>query len=62
MVWGYHVYKEVCNAEVYEEMMCEREVGNHNSMFTITMKKETVIVGSHIMIHIINILTYTAMW
>ena len=45
MIQGYHVYKEVWNAEVNEELRCEREVGNRNDTFAVAVKKGTVTVG-----------------
>ena len=45
MIQGYHVYKEVCNAEVNEELLCEREVGNRSDTFAVAVKKGTVMVG-----------------
>ena len=45
MIRGYHVYKEVWNAEVNEELRCEREVGNRSDTFAVAVKKGTVMVG-----------------
>ena len=45
MIRGYHVYKEVWNAEVNEELLCEREVGNCSDTFAVAVKKGTVMVG-----------------
>ena len=42
---GYHIYKEVWNAEIHEELRCEREVGNHSNTFAVAVKKGTVTVG-----------------
>ena len=44
MIQGYHVYKEVWNAE-NEGLRCEREVGNHSDTFAVAVKKGTVTVG-----------------
>ena len=45
MVQGYHIYKEIWNAEIHEELKCEREVGNCSDTFTVTVKKGTVKEG-----------------
>ena len=45
MVQGYHVYKEIWNAEGHKESRCEREVGNHSDTFAVTVKKGTVTMG-----------------
>ena len=45
MVRGYHIYKEIWNAEIYEELRCEREVGNRSDTFAVAEKKGTVMVG-----------------
>ena len=45
MIRGYHVYKEVWNAEVNEELRCEREVGNRSDTFAVAVKKGTVTGG-----------------
>ena len=39
------MYKEVWNAEVDEELQCEREVGNRSDTFAVAVKKRTVTVG-----------------
>ena len=45
MVRGYHIYKEIWNAEIHKELRCEREVGNRSDTFTVAVKKGTVTVG-----------------
>ena len=45
MIRGYHVYMEVWNAEVNEELQCEREIGNRSDMFAVAVKKGIVTVG-----------------
>ena len=45
MVRGYHIYKEIWNAEVNEELTCEREIGNRSDTFAVAVKKGTVTVG-----------------
>jgi len=44
MIQRYHVYKEVQNAEVDEELRCEREIGNHSNTFAVAVKKGTATV------------------
>lgn len=45
MIQGYHIYKEVWDAEVDEELLCEREVGNRSDTFAVAVKKGAVTVG-----------------
>ena len=45
MARRYHIYKEVWNAEIHEELRCEREVGNRSDTFAVAVKKGTVTVG-----------------
>ena len=45
VIRGYHVYKEIWNAELDEELTCEREVGNRNDTFAVAMRKDSVTVG-----------------
>ena len=39
------MYKEIWNAELDEELTCEREVGNRNNTFAVAMQKDSVTVG-----------------
>ena len=41
---GYHVYKEIWNAELDEELTCKREVGNRNDAFAVAMRMDSVTV------------------
>ena len=45
VIRGYHVYKEIWDAELNEELTCEREVGNRSNTFAVAMKKDSVTVG-----------------
>jgi len=45
IIRGYHVYKEIWDAELNEELTCEREVGNRSDTFAVVMKKDLVTVG-----------------
>ena len=40
MVRGYHIYKEIWNAEIHEELRCEREVGNRSDTFAVAGRRE----------------------
>ena len=42
---GYHVYKDVWEAAVGEELSCERELGNHQDPFAVAVVRSTVTVG-----------------
>ena len=35
VIRGYHVYKEIWDAEFNEELACEREVGNRRDTFIV---------------------------
>ena len=45
VIRGYHVYKEIWNAKLDEELMCETEVGNRWDTFAVAMRKGSVTVG-----------------
>ena len=45
MVRGYHVYKDVWNAMLDEELPCEREMDNTADRFAVAVKKDAVVVG-----------------
>jgi len=45
VITGYHVNKEIWNAELDEELMCEREVGSRWDTFAVAMRKGSVMVG-----------------
>ena len=45
MVRGYHVYKDVWNATLDEELPCEREMDNTADRFAVAVKKDAVVVG-----------------
>lgn len=45
VVRGYHIYKDIWDAEIDEELPCEREVGNRHDSFAVAVKKDATIVG-----------------
>ena len=46
-VRGHHVSKEICTAEVGEELACQREEGNHD-VYAVTVKTNDGIVVCHL--------------
>ena len=46
VVRGYHYYKSIWEAAIDGEVLaCEREVGNVHDTFTVSVKKDGIIVG-----------------
>ena len=45
MIRGYHVYKEIWDAVVGEELECERDTTNHHDRFAVAILKDEVTVG-----------------
>ena len=44
-VCGYHVYKDIWEARVGEELSCEREIGNSMDPFAVVVVKNDVTIG-----------------
>ena len=44
-ITGQHIYKEVCNSILQEEMTCERESSNCQNQYAIKLIKESKTVG-----------------
>ena len=44
-VRGYHVYKDVWNAALGEELQCQRETGNSSDLYAVAVRKDSTIVG-----------------
>ena len=46
-VRGYHVYMDIWNAVLGEELLCQRETGNSSDMYTVAcmLKKDGTTVG-----------------
>ena len=42
---GFHVYKNVWDAVIGEELQCEREGQNTNDRYAVAVKRNNVIVG-----------------
>ena len=42
---GYHVYKDIWNAALGEELQCQRETGNSSDLYPVAVLKGTTIVG-----------------
>ena len=45
MVRGYHVYKTICDADIGEELHCQRETGNPRDPFAVAVIRASVTVG-----------------
>jgi len=45
MVRGYHVYKEIWDASIDEELLCTREPGNPHDPFTVAIVKCDQTIG-----------------
>ena len=45
MIRGYHVYKDIWNSVLDEELPCQRETGNTSDPFAVGVLKDGVIVG-----------------
>ena len=42
---GYHIYKDIWEASIEEELPCKRENGNHADPFAVAVVKNRVTVG-----------------
>ena len=42
---GYHVYKEIWEAAVGEELVCVREPHNSHNHYAVAVKREDVLIG-----------------
>ena len=42
---GYHVYKDIWNAALGEELQCQRERGNSSDLYAVAVLKDRTIVG-----------------
>ena len=45
MVRGYHVYKDVWDAVVGDELQCIRETSNRHDPFAVAVVKNMIVVG-----------------
>ena len=45
MVRGYHVYKEIWNPVIGEELHCQREMSNEKDRYAVAVKKARLVVG-----------------
>lgn len=45
MVRGYHVYQEICDTALGEQLSCKRESGNHKDPFAVAVVKALVTIG-----------------
>ena len=45
MVQGYHQHKDIWEAEVGEQLKCQRETGNPHDTFAAVVLKSEVLVG-----------------
>ncbi len=45
MVRGYHVYQEMWDASIHEELVCAREPGNRRDPFAVAVVKSDYTVG-----------------
>ena len=43
-IWGYHVYKEIWEAAVGEELVCAREPHNSHDRYAVAVKREDVLI------------------
>ena len=44
-VHGYHVYKDIWNAVIGEELVCEREPDNKSDRYAVAVRKDRIIIG-----------------
>ena len=44
-VHGYHIYKDVWDAVIGEELQCEREHDNGSDWYAVAIKKDGTIIG-----------------
>lgn len=44
-VRGYHVYKDIWEAAIGEELLCERETRNTKDRYAVAVKKDGTVVG-----------------
>ena len=44
-VRGYHMYKDIWNAVIGEELLCEREPDNRSNRYAVAIKKDGIIIG-----------------
>ena len=42
---GYHVYREIWEAQMGETLMCEREPHNAHDQYAVAVKKEGTVIG-----------------
>ena len=45
MVRGYHIYKDLWDASIGEEMSCQRKAENYTDPFAVAVMKDDNIVG-----------------
>lgn len=45
MVRGYHVYKDIWNADIGEEFPCKIEVGNKFDPFAVAVMRGDTVIG-----------------
>ena len=44
-VRGYHIYKDIWDAVIGEELQCEREPDNRSDRYAVAIKKDGIIIG-----------------
>ena len=44
-VCGYHIYKDIWDAVIGEELLCERQPDNRSDCYTVAVKKDGIIIG-----------------
>ena len=44
-VRGYHLYKDVWNAVLGEELLCRRGAGNSSDLYTVAVLKDGTTIG-----------------
>ena len=44
-VRDYHIYKDIWNAALGEELQCQRETGNSSDLYAVAVVKDSTIVG-----------------
>ena len=44
-VRGYHIYKDIWDAVIGEELRCEREPDNRSDRYAVAIKKDGIIIG-----------------
>ena len=42
-VFGYHIYKDIWDAVIGEELLCEREPDNRSDRYAVAIKKDGII-------------------